>query len=125
MESVIAEKFQAIVYLGETNSRMKDFYDIIFLASNNSFSSGKVRQAIDATFQKRETDIGRRLFIYQDQYIDSKSGLWRLFLRKIQSDEKSEFSAIILKINGFIEPVLTENNLDADWSTENWKWSNR
>ncbi len=81
LESVIAEKFQAIVYLGETNSRMKDFYDIIFLASNNSFSSGKVRQAIDATFQKRETDIGRRLFIYQDQYIESKSGLWRLFLR--------------------------------------------
>ena len=35
LESVIAEKFQAIVYLGETNSRMKDFYDIIFLASNN------------------------------------------------------------------------------------------
>jgi len=55
--------------------------DIIFLASNNSFSSGKVRQAIDATFQKRETDIGRRLFIYQDQYSESKSVLWRLFLR--------------------------------------------
>jgi hypothetical protein len=27
-ESVVAEKYEAIVSLGELNSRMKDFYDI-------------------------------------------------------------------------------------------------
>ena len=27
-ESVVAEKFQAMVYLGEINSRMKDFFDL-------------------------------------------------------------------------------------------------
>ena len=103
---------------------MKDFYDIIFLANNNRFSSGKVRQAIEATFQKRETDIERRLFIYQDQYIESKSGLWRVFLRKIQSNEKSEFSHVISKINGFIEPVLAGNEMEAEWNAEIWKWAN-
>lgn len=32
-ESIIAEKFQAMVYLAQANSRMKDFYDIAMLAS--------------------------------------------------------------------------------------------
>ncbi len=41
LESVIAEKFQAIVYLGLASSRMKDFYDIIFLAENNAFTLKK------------------------------------------------------------------------------------
>lgn len=30
-ESVVAEKFEAIVSLGELNSRMKDFYDVFFV----------------------------------------------------------------------------------------------
>ena len=50
MESVIAEKFQAIVYLGEANSRMKDFNDIWFLAQNNIFVSGELNRAIKVTF---------------------------------------------------------------------------
>lgn len=63
LESVMAEKFQAIVYLGEINSRMKDFYDFLFLANNNSFLLDNVGVAFNATFEKRKTDIGNRMFI--------------------------------------------------------------
>ena len=122
LESVIAEKFQAIVYLGEANSRMKDFYDIVFLASNNRFSLNKVKSAIEATFKKRETDIGSRQFIYRAEYIKLKSGLWRTFLRKIQSDEKPEFSEVISKINRFIEPVLNEKEITHQWDQDKWQW---
>ena len=38
-ESAIAEKFEAIVKMDYQTSRMKDFYDIYFIASNISFES--------------------------------------------------------------------------------------
>lgn len=63
LESIIAEKFQAIVYPGFANSRMKDFYDIQFLADRNFFVSQKLKQALDATFSNRKTDISERSFI--------------------------------------------------------------
>ena len=119
---MIAEKFESIVNLGEANSRMKDFYDILFLAGNNRFISKKVNEAIFATFKRRESDINNRVFIYHKEYIQLKSGLWRAFLRKIQSDEKLEFSEVILKIKSFIEPVISENKPEFVWEPENWTW---
>ena len=41
-ETVVAEKFQAMVHLGMTNSRMKDFYDVWFLARMFSFEGGRL-----------------------------------------------------------------------------------
>jgi predicted nucleotidyltransferase component of viral defense system len=56
-ETVIAEKFQAMVALGRANSRMKDFYDIWFLSNVYSFEGERLPRAIAATFARRETDI--------------------------------------------------------------------
>lgn len=55
-ESVIAEKFQAMVVLGRANSRMKDFYDIWALSKSQPFGDGLAR-AIRATFDRRKTVI--------------------------------------------------------------------
>jgi predicted nucleotidyltransferase component of viral defense system len=56
-ETVIAEKFQAMVMLGRANSRMKDFYDIWVLSRNFEFKDGKLARAIAATFARRKTEI--------------------------------------------------------------------
>ena len=56
-ETVIAEKFQAMVDLGRANSRMKDFYDIWFLSKVYSFDGERLPRAIAATFARRETEI--------------------------------------------------------------------
>lgn len=125
LESVIAEKFQAIVYLGEANSRMKDFYDILFLAKNTRFTMSNLNKAIYATFQKRDTNIENRFFIYQDAYIKLKSGLWLIFLRKIKSADKAEFSEAVSKIKDFIEPVITLKDMSFKWNRDQWKWLNK
>lgn len=57
METVIAEKFQAMVQLGRANSRMKDFYDIWFLAKTFTFEDDRLARAIAATFKRRDTEI--------------------------------------------------------------------
>mgnify|MGYP005855731233 CR=1 FL=1 len=56
-ETVIAEKFQAMVALGRANSRMKDFYDIWLLGQSFSFDDDRLARAIAATFERRETEI--------------------------------------------------------------------
>jgi predicted nucleotidyltransferase component of viral defense system len=56
-ETVIAEKFQAMVALGLANTRLKDFYDIWILAQTYDFNDDRLAQAIAATFARRKTDI--------------------------------------------------------------------
>jgi predicted nucleotidyltransferase component of viral defense system len=57
METVIAEKFQAMVALGQANSRMKDFYDIWLLAKTFTFENDRLDRAIAATFKHRQTEV--------------------------------------------------------------------
>jgi predicted nucleotidyltransferase component of viral defense system len=56
-ETVIAEKFHAMVALGRANSRMKDYYDVWMLTSAFEFESERLRRAIAATFARRNTVI--------------------------------------------------------------------
>lgn len=56
-ETVIAEKFQAMVALGRANSRMKDFYDIWLLSQSFPCDDDRLARAIAATFERRKTEI--------------------------------------------------------------------
>jgi hypothetical protein len=56
-ETVVAEKFQAMVALGKANSRMKDFYDIWVLSKTYDFNNARLAQAIAAAFARRQTAI--------------------------------------------------------------------
>jgi hypothetical protein len=57
IESSIAEKLQAMVALGNANSRMKDFYDVWICSKHLDLDADTLLKAIDATFK-----IGRRPF---------------------------------------------------------------
>jgi predicted nucleotidyltransferase component of viral defense system len=56
-ETVIAEKFHAMVALGRANSRMKDYYDVWMLTNTFALDPKRMRQAIAATFARRNTLI--------------------------------------------------------------------
>ena len=56
-ETVIAEKFQAMVALGRANSRMKDFYDVWVLSKTYVFDDERLPKAIAATFDRRATPL--------------------------------------------------------------------
>ncbi|AHG49072.1 hypothetical protein RLEG12_09020 (plasmid) [Rhizobium leguminosarum bv. trifolii CB782] len=53
-ETVLAEKFQAMVVLGRANSGMKDFFDIWILRRSFDFNDDRLARAITATFERRE-----------------------------------------------------------------------
>lgn len=84
-ETVIAEKFQAMCNLGMANSRLKDFYDVWFLAMNFSFDGKQLAQAIENTFNRRKTPITQDLpvALSQEFYDDAaKQKQWKAFLAK-------------------------------------------
>jgi hypothetical protein len=56
-ETVVAEKYEAMVSLGITNSRMKDFYDLWVLAGNFEFHGLVLARAVKATFDRRGTPL--------------------------------------------------------------------
>lgn len=88
-ETVIAEKFQAMVALGRANSRMKDFYDIWILSRSFAFNDDRLARAIAATFARRGTEIPTDLpdaptsaFAADDQ----KKQQWRVFVEGVSVD---------------------------------------
>lgn len=56
-ETVVAEKLEAVVQLGMSNSRMKDFHDLAVLARNFDSDGDLPARAIRATFERRRTPL--------------------------------------------------------------------
>jgi len=84
-ETVVAEKFQAMVYLGIANTRMKDFYDLWSLARGFHFAGPVLARAIEATFQRRRTQVPEAdpIALTPEFSLDSgKQAAWRAFLRR-------------------------------------------
>ncbi len=56
-ETVVAEKFEAMVKLGQLNSRMKDFFDLWLLSRQFEFDGVTLATAVTRTFENRQTAI--------------------------------------------------------------------
>ena len=56
-ETVVAEKVQAMVQFGIANSRMKDYYDVWYLARTFAFDGETLARAIARTFERRGTPL--------------------------------------------------------------------
>ncbi len=100
VETVIAEKLEAMVSLDITNSRMKDFYDLHWLATHFELDPKSVRKAIEVTFTRRRTTLPSALPVAYTAafYEDSqKATQWNAFLRKnrLQAPELPELIKII------------------------------
>lgn len=106
LETVIAEKFQAMVALGHANTRLKDYYDIWILSRSFTFEDGRLSQAIAATFVRRGTPIPMDLpdalaatFAADDQ----KQQQWQAFIGGVALDPGS-LSDVVESIASFIMP---------------------
>jgi len=72
-ETVIAEKFEAMIKLGQLNSRMKDFYDILILSRQFALDGPSLATAIQATFQNRGIAIRTDASLFSGELADDKS----------------------------------------------------
>ena len=106
-ETVVAEKFQAIIALGRVNSRMKDYYDLWMLSRSLDFERSRLAQAISATFARRgtripeETPDGLTPVFAEDV---RKSTQWEAFKRDVALDPGS-LAAVVMALEGFLMPA--------------------
>jgi predicted nucleotidyltransferase component of viral defense system len=110
-EASIAEKLEAMVRFGIANSRMKDFYDIWWMASHFSFRSVVLVKSITATFRDRQMIIPQPvpLALQEEFYRDSiKNTQWNAFLHRVQlNDIPPSFTELGRLLRGFLIPVFT------------------
>jgi len=107
-ETAIAEKFEAIVNLGLTNSRMKDYYDIWLLSQQFDFDGANLVRAIDATFRRRRAVLPNELPIGLSTEFVSDAGKlsqWDAFVRRSRLDTKEiNLETVVIVIADFMMP---------------------
>ncbi|MCK5760409.1 MAG: nucleotidyl transferase AbiEii/AbiGii toxin family protein [Candidatus Delongbacteria bacterium] len=122
-ESVIAEKFEAMVQLGNQNSRMKDFYDIWILSLNFSFDIQNLSEAVKKTFDHRNTKLSADIIAFSKDFPDLKQIQWKAFRNKIKQDDIPEsFREIIADIKRIIVPVINTTEQDLQWDHKEKVW---
>ncbi|MEK6564199.1 MAG: nucleotidyl transferase AbiEii/AbiGii toxin family protein [Candidatus Omnitrophota bacterium] len=122
-ESVISEKFEAMIKLGLLNSRMKDFYDIWLMMRQFEFKGANIASAVKKTFNNRKTDVPNKKPLFANEIYDEKSDrqtLWSAFLKKGDIQHAPEtLSTTAKEIENFlIEPIMALNengNFDKTW----------
>ncbi|HYV38772.1 MAG TPA: nucleotidyl transferase AbiEii/AbiGii toxin family protein [Gemmataceae bacterium] len=107
-ETVVAEKFEAMVKLGLVNSRMKDFYDIWLLSQQFDFDGSILSNAITRTFAHRKTQILAAPTALTPVFGDDaqKQTQWRAFLRKTRlTDAPAALPDVIAVLASFLHPI--------------------
>ena len=124
LETAIAEKFEAIVSLQLQTSRMKDFYDIYFIASKNNFNLDRLKKAILATFNNRATNISYSNTIFSDTFKndENKNILWSAFTKRNKLIVDKTFPEILDFLNIFFQPILDNVSSVKSWDPVNIKW---
>lgn len=111
-EAVVAEKLEAMVVLGERNSRIKDFFDLHHLASHFEFDRATLAEAVRRTFERRRTPVpGHDPVGLTPRYWEnpSRPTQMRAFARRagleVPAKPGEEFTRVL---HGFLSPVLDD-----------------
>lgn len=128
IETTIAEKLDAILSLMEFSSRMKDYYDIYYLANKFDFDGAILKEAMKKTFENRGHSFTVEQF---EQVMDfDRDGAmqkkWKAFVRKIDT-KTDDYSTVLKTIKTFLTKPFTatvENkDFSEQWYSDQNKWS--
>lgn len=107
-ETVIAEKVHAMVALGRANSRMKDYYDVWMLTSTFDLDPERMRQAIAATFSRRNTVVPNQVpdglsAAFADDPVKQRQ--WNAFVRDL-TGAVPPLDRVVVDLRNRLMPVL-------------------
>lgn len=107
-ESAIAEKFEAMLKLGELNSRMKDYYDIWLLSRQFDFDGKELTEAIRLTLEHRGTTLPEVIVSFAQEFIDAKQVQWTAFHKRLgQEHVPADFGEVVAAVEAFLKPVVS------------------
>jgi len=120
-ESLIAEKFEAMLKHRELNGRMKDFHDIWLLSRHFGFKGRELSKAMKLTLEQRGTSLPVNIVAFSDEFISTKHAQWNAFRKKLRQDHIPEkFEEIVKQVKDFISPVtsalMSDKSPPSKWS---------
>ena len=127
LETTIAEKIDAILSLMEFSSRMKDYYDIYYLANKFDFDGATLTEALRKTFENRGHTFTAEQF-EQVMAFDSDETMqkkWNAFVRKIAA-KTDNYGTVLRMIKEFLTEPFTAAILNGkftkSWSANDNNW---
>ena len=120
-ETVVAEKCEAIVTLGLTNSRLKDYYDLWRLASTGSYQGPVLAASIRAAFDRRRTDVPDDLPPgLTDEYSERWGAQWPGVMNRFGVDDPPSLLEVVELLRQFLLPafesLVAERELNQTWA---------
>jgi len=127
VETTVAEKLDAILSLMEFSSRMKDYYDLYYLANKFDFDGAVLTEALRKTFANRNRQFTVEQF-EQIMTFDADDGMqkkWKAFTKKIDT-KTDDFKRVLMKTNGFLmEPfaaAIDNTGFNLNWYANENTW---
>lgn len=126
--TVIAEKYQAMVMLGQANTRMKDFFDLAVIARRTELEGATLATAIAATFARRQTALPtERPLALNRQFSEDAAKLrqWQAFLNKNRIAAASLGDTVALLDDLLWPPTqvaAANSQATAIWRPETLRW---
>lgn len=126
IETTVAEKLDAILSLMEFSSRMKDYYDIYYLANKFDFDGKTLTEALRKTFVNRNRtftieQFNQMLSLSADDAMQKK---WTAFCKKVNTE--SDFSAVLETIRAFFlrpyQAAVNGNEYTKTWFVSKQIW---
>ena len=130
IETTVAEKIDAILSLMEFSSRMKDYYDIYYLANKFDFDGETLTEALKKTFENRNHNFTIEQFEQMLEFDsdDAMQKKWKAFIKKINT-KTDDFKTVLKTIKLFLaEPFIAavENKkLGNQWLSLENKWKSK
>ena len=125
---IVAEKLDAILSLMEFSSRMKDYYDIYYIANKFDFDGEILTNALRKTFANREHSFTLEQFMKVMCFADDTAmqKKWRAFVRKIDT-ETDDYDTVLKMIKDFLEQpfsaAIKNYQFHEKWSASDCKWN--
>ena len=127
LETTIAEKIDAILSLMEFSSRMKDYYDIYYLANKFDFDEATLTEALKKTFENRGHSFTVEQFDQVMGFADDAAmqKKWKAFVRKIDT-KTDDYSTVLKTIKVFLTKPFAAavggKDFSEKWFAANSKW---
>jgi predicted nucleotidyltransferase component of viral defense system len=114
VETVVAEKFEALVTRGITNSRLKDFYDLWLIASTFTLDPTSLAEAVKRTFERRGTPLPRSLPSgLTDAFATAWDSQWRTFLgRERLAAVPDDLTEVLNDLRKFLMPIARQASVN-------------
>jgi predicted nucleotidyltransferase component of viral defense system len=126
VETVVAEKFHAIVLLGIANSRLKDFYDLWLISRSFELDGAAMSTAVQRTFERRETPMPTDVPTGLTRlYAEEWNARWNAFLkREYMNAAPLDLGQVLEDLRQFLVPLMTPPRTASYWPSGG-PWADR